>query len=133
MKKIALFLFITLLFAACEKDKTDSLANTKWTSSFDYSHQENGKTYDYTRDVELVFTDETKGSIHFKEKILEDNIKLDAILFNFNYTYSASSGKGIATFAPNSSQVPFTVSGNKLKISALPQGNMTITLEFTKQ
>lgn len=135
MKKIALFIFASLLFIACEKEKSDSLANTTWVTSIETTHNEvkNGKSYEYTREIEVVFTDDSKGSFILKEAKLPDDITLEALTLSFAYTYNASSGKGNAVFAPNNAQVPFTVSGNKLKMSATPQENLGVSLEFTKK
>lgn len=134
MRKIVLFLlFATMLFVACEKeDNNDSLAGTKWTTSFEFTHNENGKSYDYTRDVELTFTDGAKGFIDFKEVKLPDNIILQAINMDFTYTYSLSSGNGQATFALDN-KVSFSVNGNNLSMTAVPQGNIGIVLNFTKK
>ena len=130
MKKLVTIFFIAALFAACEKEN-DSLAGTTWTTSIEQTHNENGKTYPYTRDIELSFSSDTRGAFVFKSASLPDNITLDAFTTNFSYTFNGSSGT--AVFEPNKENIPFTVSGNKLRMTVKLQAGIELSLDLTKK
>lgn len=130
MKKLVIIFFVTALFAACEKED-DTLSGTTWTTTIEQTHNENGQTYTYNRDIEMSFSSNTRGTLVFKSASLPDNIMLGAITMNFSYTFNGTSGT--AVFEPNNDNIPFTVSNYKLKMTAKPQSGIEISLELTKK
>ncbi len=132
MKKLMFLFFIAALFAACEKDDTgESLEGTTWSTTIQQTHSENGKSYNYNREIEVNFSSDTRGTVVLKSVSLPDNITLGAITTNFSYTYNGSSGT--ATFEPNGEKVGFTVSGNKLRMTLELQPGIDTSVEFTKK
>lgn len=134
MKKLLFLLFAVALFIACDKDKDDvnvSLQGTTWGTTFQHIHSENGKDYPHTREVEVNFNSETRGTFLLKAVNLPDDITLEAFPMNFSYTYNGSSGT--ATFEPNGEKVPFTVTGNKLKMTVELQPGIDVAFELTKK
>lgn len=134
MKKLITVLFIAALFVACDKEKeNDTLVGTTWTAGIEQKHNENDKEYTYTRNIEMIFSSDTRGTFVLKSASLPDDITLDALTFDFSYTYNGSSGKGVASFETNNNSAAFTVTGNKLKITTAPVEGIQLSLELTKK
>lgn len=134
MKKLITILFIAILFVACDKEKeNDTLAGTTWATSIQQTHNENGKEYTYTRNIEVIFSSDTRGTFVLKSASLPDDITLDALTIDFSYTYNGSSGKGVAVFEPGKESASFTVAGNKLKITTAPVEGIELSLELTRK
>lgn len=132
-KTLFIALAVMFVFTACKKDEPKTLAGTNWEAQIAQTHEQDGKTYPYTRKIDLSFSSSANGVITFNSATLPDNIELGALAIPFTYIYDFDQEKGVATIMPNGEEAYFIISGKLLKMNMELQTGFSVNLDFTKK